>query len=428
MGANRGDVLAALGLREEPRALTEPLIKRVLKTPAPRRYTLGDKSLRGFFVWVGAGRPGKKGKMVAGPASFWVQAKVNGKVEQARIGRADLLPLSEARQLARAMLNRLHAGEDPTAQKRAAAKVEQARISVRKYVEGDYWKKHLKNRRSGDTEKDRLTTVYGAMLDLRFDELTAEAINDALQARRDAGFAAGTILRDWTSFRAMLGQAKAAGLLPTLPFDRTRPPALQGLQGKRRVRWIGQHDPKELQRFEKALADEFADVRTALLLLATTGMRRGELIGEVYGKEKDKTFRQVPGLRRSEVNLKEGVAIIPAERSKSGKERRVYLNSEAVKMLRGLKVEGINGLYFPGKIHGWRQRLKKAMERIRTAMGTDDFRLHDLRHHYATRLRQSGAPLEIVRDALGHSDIKSTQIYSHIGPAEVKDAVAKVKL
>jgi integrase len=136
----------------------------------------------------------------------------------------------------------------------------------------------------------------------------------------------------------------------------------------------------------------------------------------------------VPGLRRSEVKLREGYAVIPAERSKSGKARRVRLNAEAIETLKGLTVISTNGLYFGGRVHGWRQRLAKALARIRKGVGTDDLKAHDLRHHLATRARQAGAPLEVGRDLLGHASVRTTERYAHIAERELRDAIEWVKI
>ena len=202
---------------------------------------------------------------------------------------------------------------------------------------------------------------------------------------------------------------------------------MNGQQAKR-VRWLGHHDAAEVKRFEAALLDEAPEVRAILRLEALAGFRRGELIGNVYGTRKAKTIREVPGLRRSEVNVREGYVTVPAERSKSGKERREYLNPEAAEVIKGLKVISTDGLYFPGSVHGWRQRLKKAMDRIRRAVETDDLKAQDLRHHHAVRARQNGAPLEIVRDLLGHASVRTTERYAHVGVTELRDAVAQIKI
>lgn len=43
-----------------------------------------------------------------------------------------------------------------------------------------------------------------------------------------------------------------------------------------------------------------------------------------------------------------------------------------------------------------------------------DFRFHDLRHSYATRLLETGLDLKIIKDLLGHEHLKTTEIYTHV--------------
>jgi integrase len=55
--------------------------------------------------------------------------------------------------------------------------------------------------------------------------------------------------------------------------------------------------------------------------------------------------------------------------------------------------------------------------------GISDFRLHDLRHTHATWLRQSGVQLDEIAKQLGHSDLRMTQRYAHLGASQVQEAV-----
>ena len=55
--------------------------------------------------------------------------------------------------------------------------------------------------------------------------------------------------------------------------------------------------------------------------------------------------------------------------------------------------------------------------------GIQDFRFHDLRHTFATRLVQSGVDIYSVAKLLGHKDIKTTQRYAHHYPESLRRSV-----
>jgi len=137
------------------------------------------------------------------------------------------------------------------------------------------------------------------------------------------------------------------------------------------------------------------------------------------------------GLRVSElVTLPRG-AVRPqttmlAVRGKGGKERLVPL-SEAAKRavarhlaLRDeLEPEGETRWLFPAeRAAGFlsRQVFARDLKRAAAAAGlrADKVSPHVLRHAFATHLLQNGADLRIVQQLLGHSDIATTQIYTHV--------------
>jgi integrase len=57
-------------------------------------------------------------------------------------------------------------------------------------------------------------------------------------------------------------------------------------------------------------------------------------------------------------------------------------------------------------------------------VGGTDFRIHDLRHHFASRLAQRGATLQEIKELLGHADIAMTMRYSHLCQSNLETAIA----
>lgn len=70
----------------------------------------------------------------------------------------------------------------------------------------------------------------------------------------------------------------------------------------------------------------------------------------------------------------------------------------------------------------WRKLWKAGL----AAAGIADFRWHDLRHTFATWLRQEGTPLEVVQRALGHAQITTTMRYAHVADRELQEALHRV--
>ncbi|MGY4160235.1 MULTISPECIES: tyrosine-type recombinase/integrase [unclassified Bradyrhizobium] len=84
-----------------------------------------------------------------------------------------------------------------------------------------------------------------------------------------------------------------------------------------------------------------------------------------------------------------------------------------------------------GRVRGQRYPLtyngaKTAWQRLRALSGVADFRFHDFRHDFGTKLLRDSGNLKLVQKALNHRDIKSTLRYAHVLDEDVAAAVERL--
>ena len=137
-------------------------------------------------------------------------------------------------------------------------------------------------------------------------------------------------------------------------------------------------------------------------------MRRGELLS----------------LRWQNANLDRDVLTIEAVNAKSGKTRHIPLNPKAKSALTNWKNDCESLLWvFEGKPEQPLKDIKKAWSTILEDAKIKDFRFHDLRHHFASRLVMAGVDLNTTRELLGHGSLDMTLRYSHLAPEHKAMAV-----
>ena len=142
---------------------------------------------------------------------------------------------------------------------------------------------------------------------------------------------------------------------------------------------------------------------------------------------------EAAALRGSQLNLEAGFVTVMG---KGGKERVVplgraaraaleaYLTRERPKLLRGRASPHV--FVGPGGKPLTRQAVWKLVKRRASGAGlAGKVSPHTLRHTFATHLLSGGADLRIVQTLLGHSDIATTQIYTHVTPGRLREVHRK---
>lgn len=151
--------------------------------------------------------------------------------------------------------------------------------------------------------------------------------------------------------------------------------------------------------------------KAMLELLYATGLRVTELVG----------------LRMEQVNMRQAVVLV---RGKGNKERLVPMGEEALHWLeqflkkgRGLMIKHATDFVFPSK-RGIGMTRQTFWHRIKHYAILADVKSplspHTLRHAFATHLLNHGADLRVVQMMLGHSDLSTTQIYTHVASERLK--------
>lgn len=246
---------------------------------------------------------------------------------------------------------------------------------------------------------------------VRVDDVRTVHLARAFQGLAAGGAAASSQARAMSAVRQLFAYLKRGG--------RVREDPSTDLRGPRLRRPL----PKIVSRAEAERLVEAPDVRTArgqrdraaLELLYGAGLRASELCQ----------------LRLDDVHLSLGVV---RPRGKGSKERVVPLGRPAIEAIEHYLAEGrrdqLRGASSPFVLIGNRGRplsrmgLFKIVRRYGLVAGVRrQTSPHVLRHAFATHLLQGGADLRAVQEMLGHADISTTEIYTHVDGDQLRRTV-----
>lgn len=238
--------------------------------------------------------------------------------------------------------------------------------------------------------------------------ITPDDIQAALVAAEDqAGSRQAQLV--YTLLHAAFRRAVRSGHIRQSPVEAVDKPDHEGKQGRA-------IEGGDWERLSPLIVGN-----VAFALMAFAGLRRGETLA----------------LRRCDIDLQTGVIhvcrqrirvhgqLVTAPPKSSAGIRDVPISPELEPILReAVRFLLPNGLLVPiapeTLAHKWRDAQRKAGI-------TSPYRLHDLRHTYATRLVLAGVNIRVLQYAIGHADYQLTmKTYTHIGASAAKSELSRV--
>lgn len=241
-----------------------------------------------------------------------------------------------------------------------------------------------------------------------------EQITGYMTQLKEKGLAAATIARKLAAIKAFYRFMTAEGYMDANPAEVVE----AGTKGIKLPRVLSEDEVvRLLNQPDITTAEGFRD-RTMLEVLYATGMRVSELINLT--------------LERVDLNMKYIIAF-----GKGSKERIVPLGSVAAEFLQQYLEKVRPKLTHAGRntnivflAFGGHELTRQRFWQIIRAYGrkaniNKALTPHILRHSFATHLLDNGADLRSVQELLGHSDISTTQIYTHLTNKRLRDIYAK---
>ncbi|EOV0990460.1 MULTISPECIES: tyrosine-type recombinase/integrase [Edwardsiella] len=342
-------------------------------------------------------------KVIANPSGsikFIVRKCIRGENTYTPIGDYPCMSIAEARDIATKVINDLKVEVGNHGRNYHWVKNMDFNDLLNKYVE-EVLNKGIK--RSANTDLSKIHKYLLPRLgDKKIADMTESDIVaylhdlDLKPATRNRHLALIKAVFTWALRMGFIGHSPARYIkaLPEVTSDRR---AMDNLQLQS---WM-----ETCERWRNGTPDN--EGLALLMFLALTGLRLGET--------RHLLLQDVDWGRR----------VITLRHTKNGKLRRVPVCDKAFVLLTEQRQHlGDKGWVFPGKgTNNPVSEPRRLQKRLCEAAGIPPFTIHEMRHTFATRLIDSGASIHTVKDLLGHSSIKVTELYLHASPAQYHEAI-----
>ena len=372
--------------------LTQQAIKSLSCPAGGKKIVYFDSSCKGLFLEV----------RESGGRTYYLRfTDERSRSRQLKLGDARDISLTQAKQLAEKKRNQIAMGLDPSEAKATLKKIPTVSEFIHRvylpYVEG--YKRSWKCDRG--LLKNHIETQWGKRY---LDQITKSDLISLMADHRKT-HAPGSCNRLLILLRYMFNLAikwETHGITknPTAGY-----PLLK--EDNKCERYLSVDEAKNL--YEHLLVSENTMLKYIVPMLLLTGARKREVLDARW---EDFDFDRLSWRIHT---------------TKLGRPRHVPLSSGAVTLLQSVpRFEGCPWAFPNPKTLKAYVSIFNSWNSARTAAGLADVKLHSLRHSFASFLVNSGRTLYEVQHLLGHTQIKTTQRYSHLTQDTLLDATNSV--
>ncbi len=336
---------------------------------------------------------------------YIVQTRMAGRMRTVTIGSASVLTRYQAQMVARRVIAYAQVGRDPATERQRI----RSAPSFADFI-SEYWDRWAPRWKASTLETHtgyRRRYLDDAFAGVYIDELNESHVTNwfaDLNNRAGPGAANRTL----EILKHMLNKAEAWGYR----LENTNP--CRSVRANRRRRCERFLTTEELARLGVELAKlRESDDRTkqcagaAIVLLLLTGCRKNEILSLEW--------RDVKGNR------------LLLRDSKTG-PRTVWLGSAARELIAGIPrdEQRYEHIFRNHKYHRPMRDLSSHWSRVTRAAGLLGFRIHDLRHTFASHAAMNKETLPMIGRLLGHANVQSTARYAHLDDDHLLDAARQI--
>ncbi len=329
-----------------------------------------------------------------GSKSFFLRYVINGRERKYKIGGYPELSCVAAKEIAIQLKSEIARGFDPHEEKQAIVNTP----TIKEFTL-DFLKAKEKVLRPSTLKSYRLHFLERHIIP-KFGNLKINAINKKEIEMFHSSFSETPRMgnRLLELLRVMFNMAVSWDVIEKNPTQ-----GIKKFPEHKRERYLSQ---EEIDRLMKALDSDPNQTNANIVrLILLTGSRKGEVLSA----------------RWQDFDFENGVWIKPVELTKQKKSSHIPLNQEALSILKSMKRKN-DFLFFNEKSRDHLHDIKKFWKRICEEAQIKNATIHDLRHTFASTLVSDGVSLEIIGKLIGHSNIRTTQRYSHLANSALRQA------